>query len=230
MKVLLAFAERADGEPLLERLREERYAVISYPLAALGAGRLDGLDPDVILLVPPARPRELIEACRAVRAEVDCPIVVYSTCGRDVVVAQALTAGVDEYLTAPVGSRELDARLEAIVRRSRRAGATDTTVGDLSLSAAELSAERGGRKIPLSPIEFKLLSCLAGAAGRVVTHDALMSRVWGAEYVASRHYLHLYVRYLREKIEDDPRIPQLILSEWGVGYRFQPAQAEAERS
>ena len=227
MRVLLAYAEAAEREPLLERLGEERYAVISYPLAAFEPEGVGALDPDIVLLVPPAKPRELVATCQAVRAAASCPIIVYSACGRDVVVAQALTLGIDEYLTAPVGSRELSARLESLVRRSRRAERNGSVAGDLSLSAADLSAERAGRKIALSPIEFKLLSCLVGAAGRVVTHDALMLRVWGPEYVSSRHYLHLYIRYLREKIEDDPKSPELILSEWGVGYRFQPATAEA---
>ena len=97
-------------------------------------------------------------------------------------------------------------------------------VGGLILSSSDLSVERDGRRIFLSPIEFRLLSCLASAPGKVFTHQALMSRVWGAEYVDSRHYLHLYIRYLREKLEDDPSDPRLILSEWGVGYRFQPAE------
>jgi len=73
----------------------------------------------------------------------------------------------------------------------------------------------------LSPIEYRLLSCLASAPGKVLTHQTLMSRVWGAEYVDARHYLRVYIRYLREKIEDDPTNPQIVLSEWGVGYRLQ---------
>src|SRR3990172_664549 len=74
--------------------------------------------------------------------------------------------------------------------------------------------ELGARKIVLSPIEFRLLSCLASAPGKVLTHQTLMARVWGAEYVDSRHYLRVYIRYLREKLEDDPADPKLILSEW----------------
>ena len=74
----------------------------------------------------------------------------------------------------------------------------------------------------LSPIEYRLLSCLVTAQGKVLTHDYLMTRVWGPEYVDSRQYLHLYIRYLREKLEADRKNPRIILSEWGIGYRCQP--------
>jgi two-component system KDP operon response regulator KdpE len=94
-------------------------------------------------------------------------------------------------------------------------------VGNLLLSATDHSVVRDGKRIFLSPIEFRLLACLASAPGKVLTHQTLMSRVWGSEYVDSRHYLRVYIRYLREKIEDDPNHPRLIISEWGVGYRLQ---------
>ena len=108
--------------------------------------------------------------------------------------------------------------------RSGRVGAVAAPAefGGMVLSADEQSAEFCGRTFLLSPIEFRLLACLVSAQGKVVTHDYLMSRVWGAEYVDSRHYLHLYIRYLREKLEADRASPRIILSEWGIGYRFQP--------
>src|SRR3990172_9463388 len=84
------------------------------------------------------------------------------------------------------------------------------------------SVTRDGRRVYLSPIEFRLLATLASSPGKVLTHQTLMSRVWGAEYVDARHYLRVYIRYLREKIEDDSTNPQIFLTEWGVGYRFEP--------
>ena len=76
-------------------------------------------------------------------------------------------------------------------------------------------------------MEYRLLACLASAPGKVLTHQTLMSRVWGVEYVDSKHYLRVYVRYLREKLEDDPNEPSLIVSEWGVGYRLVPPETGA---
>ena len=93
--------------------------------------------------------------------------------------------------------------------------------GDLEIRLDEHKVYRRGVPIELSPIEFRLLACLAREAGRVVSHAKLMAQVWGPEYVDCRHYLRLYIRYLRSKLEDDPRDPRLILTEWGVGYRFQ---------
>lgn len=141
-------------------------------------------------------------------------------------VVAALQNGADEYLAKPISGSELVARLRAILRRNdvglERQETDSLSFGDLKISLAHHTVHMGGRKIDLSPIEFRLLACLARDAGKVLSHQALMARVWGAEYVESRHYLRLYIRYLREKLEDNPRNPQLILSEWGLGYRFQP--------
>jgi DNA-binding response OmpR family regulator len=139
----------------------------------------------------------------------------------------------DEYLVLPIGDRELAARIQAMLRRlSQLAGDPEASrAAGLLLSSSDLSAECGGRRILLSPMEFRLLACLASAPGKVFTHEALMSRVWGAEYVDSRQYLHLYIRYLREKLEEDPRKPRLIVNEWGIGYRLEPqGQGEGDHA
>jgi two-component system KDP operon response regulator KdpE len=151
---------------------------------------------------------------------------VLSERSEELLVARVLAAGIDEYLVQPIGERELTARIEAMLRRMRRYGGPAQTnqLGGMILSSSDLSAELDGRRTFLSPIEFRLLACLASAPGKVLTHQTLMARVWGAEYVDSRHYLRLYIRYLREKLEEDPAQPQMILSEWGVGYRFQPPE------
>ena len=99
------------------------------------------------------------------------------------------------------------------------------TFAGLELSPDEQSVAFDGRAIDLTPMEFRLLACLVAAQGNVLTHDYIMANVWGAEYVDSRHYLHLYIRYLRDKLETDSSDPKLIISEWGIGYRLQPAPA-----
>jgi two-component system KDP operon response regulator KdpE len=95
--------------------------------------------------------------------------------------------------------------------------------GDLEVRLKEHKVYRNGELVDLSPIEFRLLSVLVQETGRAVSHSKLIARVWGPEYVDCRHYLRLYVKYLRSKLEDNPKSPRLILSEWGVGYRFEPA-------
>jgi two-component system KDP operon response regulator KdpE len=164
--------------------------------------------------------------CHKLRDYTAAPIIILSSSYSEATVVAALQNGADEYLAKPISDSELVARLRAILRRNSpdlgRLAADSLIFDDLKISLAHHTVHKGGRKIDLSPTEFRLLACLAREPSRVLSHQALMARVWGAEYVESRHYLRLYIRYLREKLEDDPRNPRLILSEWGLGYRFQP--------
>ena len=184
--------------------------------------------PDVILMELSALDGNAPSVCRYLRQTYDTPIVICSASGRESDIVEALEAGADDYLATPVRPVELLARLRAAMRR---ANAVETSqpkrdrllAGDLEIRLDEHRAYHKGVPVDLSPIEFRLLTCLAGEAGRVVTHAKLIAKVWGPEYVDCRHYLRLYIRYLRAKLEDDPRDPKLVLSEWGVGYRFQPA-------
>ena len=184
--------------------------------------------PDVILMELSALDGNAPSVCRYLRQTYDTPIVICSASGRESDIVEALEAGADDYLATPVRPVELLARLRAAMRR---ANAVETSqpkrdrllAGDLEIRLDEHRAYHKGVPVDLSPIEFRLLTCLAGEAGRVVTHAKLIAKVWGPEYVDCRHYLRLYIRYLRAKLEDDPLDPKLILSEWGVGYRFQAA-------
>lgn len=223
-RILLLYDEARQANDLVAQLTTAAYEVISCPAAASAGSWVEELEPDLTVLAPPSDKKRLLESCESVRDATDGPLLVLSERGEELLVARAFAAGVDEYLVLPMGGRELSARIEALVRRSRRESALETSrqVGALTLSSEDHSVKRGAQTVFLSPIEFRLLSCLASAPGNVLTHQTLMSRVWGAEYVDSRHYLRLYVRYLREKLEDDPTNPQLILSEWGVGYRLEP--------
>lgn len=198
--------------------------VVTCPLSRPISSLIEEVQPDLILLEPPSNKEQLLEACDRVRQATERPLVVLSSLAEELAVTQALSAGADEYLVLPIREHELVARIGALARRMSRAGAVAAPAefGGMTLSADEQSAEFCGRTFLLSPIEFRLLACLVSAQGKVVTHDYLMSHVWGAEYVNSRHYLHLYIRYLREKLETDRANPRLILSEWGIGYRFQP--------
>lgn len=199
--------------------------VAAYPLQAHSKSLIEEIQPDLILLEPPPDRELLLQECARVRQTTDRPVVVLSGLADELTITRALASGVDDYLVLPARENELVARVRAIARRLRHDGveAVTTEFGGIVLSAEDLSAEVRGRKVFLSPIEFRLLSCLITAQGKVLTHDYLMSRVWGPEYVDSRQYLHLYIRYLREKLEDDRKNPRIILSEWGIGYRCQPA-------
>jgi DNA-binding response OmpR family regulator len=216
--LLLTYADAAEAAALVGRPSNGSYEVVSCPLSGPVDRLLEELQPDLVILVPPCEEQQLLGACASLRDRTSRPIVVLSDQRDERVITRAFAAGVDEYLVLPVSDRELAARI------GLSGGGGASRMGDLTLFASDLAVECHGRRIFLSPIEYRLLSCLASAPGKVFTHEALMARVWGAEYVDSRHYLHLYIRYLREKLEEDPHSPRLILNEWGVGYRFQPAE------
>ena len=183
--------------------------------------------PDAIIIDPRRRSLGGLAATRKLRDFTAAPIIILSSAYSEASVVAALQDGADEYLMKPISRSELVARLRAILRRNdpdlERQAADPLIFGDLEISLAHHTVLKGGRKIELSPIEFRLLACLVKEPDKVLSHQALMANVWGAEYVESQHYLRLYIRYLRGKLEDDPRNPQLILSEWGLGYRFEPA-------
>src|SRR5574341_2176921 len=161
------------------------------------------------------------QLCERVRRLIGAPIVGCSNSGREHDVVRALAAGADDYLALPIRPVEVVARLRALLRRASEKETTSTSgrnliAGDLELRLEEHEVIRGGVALDLSPIEFKLLALLVRETGRAVSHSRLIAHVWGPEYVDCRHYLRLYVRYLRSKLEDNPRNPERILNEWGV--------------
>lgn len=189
-------------------------------------------EPDLVLIDMAGPPADVWSLCSDIRRLHDTPIVVLSSDLREHDIVRALESGADDYIVMPVRPVELLARVRAVLRRAGEVSARRSTgdrivAGDIELRLSEHRAYRRGAQLDLSPIEFKLLALLMKEAGRPVSHAKLIAHVWGPEYSDCRHYLRLYIRYLRTKIEKDPRNPQLILNEWGVGYRFEPSGASS---
>ena len=219
--LLIFYKEAPRGAAVFGQLSEAGYAVTLCPMDSPAGGPHSLADSDVVLLVAEGECYAFTDMCLSLREHTDCPIVAMAASCDEQLIARTLDAGADEFLPLSIGGRELCARIDAILRRLGGQAQDVRHLPGVTISAAELSVEAFGRRVFLTPIEFRLLSCLASAPGKVFTHETLMSRVWGAEYVDARHYLYLYIRYLREKLEPDPKHPRLIVSEWGVGYRFQ---------
>jgi len=189
---------------------------------------LTELAPDLVLISCVRPDFQALSLCSGLRQVSVVPVVVCSQSSRESDIVRVFEAGADDYLVTPIRPVELNARLRAVLRRTadtpvKRVQPETLIAGDVEVRLKEHKVYRGGLLVDLSPIEFRLLSVLVQETGRAVSHPKLIAHVWGPEYVDCRHYLRLYVKYLRSKLEDDPKNPRLILSEWGVGYRFEPA-------
>jgi two-component system, OmpR family, KDP operon response regulator KdpE len=152
----------------------------------------------------------------------DAPVLFLTALGDEHNITYGLGLGADDYIVKPFGYKELVTRVKAALSRARRARGEQTVfkAGGLQVNLDTHEVKIDSREVSLTPTEFQLLSALVQDAGRTVSHDTLLRRVWGPEYSNRRDYLKLYIWYLRQKIEKDPREPDRIVSERGQGYRL----------
>jgi two-component system KDP operon response regulator KdpE len=157
-----------------------------------------------------------------VRAWSTVPIIVLSVRASEQEKVRLLDLGADDYVVKPFGMAELLARSRAALRRQSRSADGDHLVqaGPLVVDLATRSVSVRGTKVQLSPKEYRLLQVLAQHAGNVVTHQHLLREVWGVTHVRDAHYLRIFIRKLRHKIEEEPTRPRILLTELGVGYRL----------
>lgn len=167
------------------------------------------------------------EIVERVRGWSNVPIIVLSVRATEEEKVRLLEAGADDYVVKPFGMAELLARARAALRRHSRGGRGDPVVrvGSLTIDLASREVLLDGTRLQLSPKEYRLLQVLAQHAGNVVTHNMLLKEVWGAKHVEDAHYLRIFVRKLRQKIEQDPTQPRILLTELGVGYRLAAASS-----
>jgi two-component system KDP operon response regulator KdpE len=165
-----------------------------------------------------------IDFIRGLRGWSSVPVIVLSARVNETDKIEALDAGADDYLTKPFGVGELLARVRAMKRRqAARAGGEGAVFrfDDVEVDQANRIVRKAGAVQHLTPIEYRLLTVLIANAGKVLTHRHLLREVWGPSFVESSHYVRVYVAHLRQKLEADPTQPRHILTETGVGYRFQ---------
>ena len=217
-----------EDEPQIRRfvrlaLEEEGCAVIEAGSIAQGLAAAGQAAPDLLILDLGLPDGNGIDLIRDLRNWSSLPILILSARAAEHDKIDALDAGADDYLTKPFGVGELRARLRALLRR-RPAAASAPVIefGDIVVDLAQRQVTRGGEAVRLTPIEYRLLAMLVSHPGQVLTQRKLLRDIWGASYVESSHYLRVYVGHLRQKLEDDPTQPRHLLTETGVGYRFQP--------
>ena len=219
-RILIVDDDETTLDLLSMQLQSEGYQVET---ASGGAEALEFIRrqvPDLILLDLLMPDIDGLEVCRAVRSFSDVPIVVLSAVGLEDKKVEALDLGADDYLTKPIGVRELKARVRVSQRRrsskERAAAGKVIRIGDLRLAFLQRQVTVAGREVHLTPIEYELLSELARQRGRIVSHADLLIRGWGPGYQESRNYLHVYMGRLRRKISQAKGVE--LASKTGVGY------------
>ncbi len=221
-----------EDDPELARALRAYLTSLHYVVswAADGASGLDMAlkgRPDLALLDVGLPVMSGYEVCHRLRAESDVLIIFLTSASSEEDIVTGLYQGADGYICKPCGLAELVARIEALLRRARqrqppRPHAYDD--GVLRVDIEQGIVRKRGQDLPMAPREMRLLLYLVRHAGEVVPHSELLQVVWGTAYKESRSYLALYIRYLRAKIEDDPAEPRYLLTRFGVGYCFCPAE------
>jgi two-component system KDP operon response regulator KdpE len=219
-----------DDEPVVLRALRVALEAQDYAVSAVLTGE-DALERisngafDLVLLdlgLPGVDGFEVIRRVRVLYPAL--PIIVLSAQGEDAVKVEALDLGADDYVSKPFSVRELLARVRVALRHSEaaeaRAGSTHIERGVVSLDLAEHTARVRGEPVQLTRTQFALLACFARHPGRLLTHRAIVTEVWGDPDAAAADNLRVQISQLRRRIELDPRHPQLIVTEPGLGYRF----------
>lgn len=207
-----------------EAVRKEGCAAVEAGTARAGFEAIAGGGVQLVILDLGLPDMNGIDFIRELRTWTSVPILILSARAAEQDKIAALDAGADDYLTKPFGVGELLARLRVLLRRHAQ-GSEATPIhrfGDVEADLARHLVKREGVDVRLTQIEFRLLAVLLANAGKVLTHRHLMQEVWGSGRAEQEHYVRIYVGRLRQKLERDPTQPRYILTETGVGYRFQP--------
>jgi len=220
-----------DDEPQLLRalqvnMEAEGYRVLTALDGMAALRHAEGSHPDVIVLDLGLPDMNGVDVITRIRRTSSTPIIVLSARHGSVDKVRALDAGADDYVTKPFGLDELLARLRAAGRR----GSTPETaedeapvdVGDFEVDLANRKVARDGTAVRLTPREWAILELLVRNPGRLITQQQMLARIWGPGYGNETHYLRVYMGQLRRKLEADPARPRHLLTEAGMGYRFEP--------
>ena len=220
-----------DDEPQIRRavrnaLADDDVRVVEAATGSAGLDVAAAERPSLVILDLGLPDVSGLEVCRQLRSWSSAPIIVLSARHSDQEKVALLDAGADDYVTKPFSTVELQARARAQLRRSRQTPLANTDhpieVDGLRIDLAKPSLSRAGEAIHLTRTEWDLLRALLKHAGRTLTHRHLFTAVWGNSYGDAQQHLRVHVRNLRRKIEADPVRPRLIVTEPGVGYRFEP--------
>ena len=221
IKVLVVDDEAQIRRLLKITLEGQRYAVAEASGGQEGLFLAAKVRPDLIILDLGLPDLDGVEVVRQLREWTQTPILILSVREADQDKVAALDAGADDYLTKPFSTEELLARLRVALRHAQPAPDLPLfTSGELQVDLTRRLVTVRGEPVKLTPTEYALLRLMIQHAGRVLTHRQILKEVWGPAYVDETHYLRVYFAQLRQKLEENPALPQLLLTEPGVGYRL----------
>ncbi|CAB1245830.1 two-component response regulator [YycF] [Ruminococcaceae bacterium BL-6] len=221
----------ADDEPNIRNLvafglKDEGFETAGFPDGTQLLEAIRRRMPDAVILDWMMPQPDGLAVCRKLReseATRSIPVLMLTARGEEIDRVLGLELGADDYIVKPFSVKELCARVKAVLRRAARSGDSSGQLiegGGLTVDIARHSVEKDGRPIELTAKEFDLLAALMKNSGNVLTRDTLLNRVWGVDYYGDTRTVDVHIRYLRQKIEDNPDEPTLILTVRGVGYKF----------
>lgn len=202
-------------------LELEGYHVVKVSSGAAAIDSFDEKTPDLVLLDIMLPDIDGYTVCERIREFSTMPIIMVTAKGNDEEKVQGLNAGADDYISKPFSSKELVARVKAVLRRSKfQDGPIETTFhsNDLAIDFAQHRVRLGSQEINLTATEYQLLSYLAHNVGRLITPGQILDKVWGEEYVSETHLLQVNMARLRHKLGDDANHPRYIVTRPGIGY------------
>jgi DNA-binding response OmpR family regulator len=230
-RILLVEDERSIAEPFARILRREGFEPVVATTAAEALEQVRDTDPDLVLLDLALPDGDGRDVCRTIRSESAIPVIMVTARGTETDRVVGLELGADDYVVKPFSAAEVIARIRAVLRRARREEApppAPVRIDGLEVDLAARTARLDGAELRLSRKEFDLLAELVRHAGRVVTREDLMSRVWDENWFGSTKTLDVHIGWLRRKLGDDPAAPRFIHTVRGVGFRFRaPEEDEA---
>jgi two-component system, OmpR family, KDP operon response regulator KdpE len=219
-----------DDEPQITRvlkttLSSQGYGVRSAADGEEALAELKAWSPDLIITDLRMPRMDGLELCRRVRTDSRIPIIVLSVKGEEKIKVEALDAGADDYITKPFSVNELLARVRAALRRAsmpEQPDSPDIEVGDFRINIPGRTVAVRDQEVRLTPKEFDLLVYMAKHPGKVITHRAVLSAIWGPNSVEQPEYLRVFIGHLRKKLEPGVNSPRYIVTEPWIGYRFEP--------
>ncbi len=228
VRVLIVDDDPAIRKFIRANLEARKYEVILAADGEEGIKAIENELPDLVLLDVMMPKVDGIEVCRRIRTWSEIPIIILSAREGEMDKVKCLDCGADDYLTKPFSIRELLARIQAVLRRTHE---TEGNViqstycrGDLTVDLAKNKVTLKGEEISLTKTEYKILTYLVTNAGRVITPDQLLAKIWGAEYIGDNHMVQVFIARLRKRLQDTSKESKYIETRSGIGYTIRPAQ------